>query len=279
MLRDRVAKDIFVFTSEMYAQVTAGIVLTSEGAIVIDALPFPQETRELAGFARRANPKGVRYVINTHFHADHTYGNYLFPEADVVAHERCRLALQKYGEKALEEAKAHTPELAEVQLRLPSITFNEEASLHLGDKTLQLIPTPGHTSDSIVVYLKEAKVLFAGDTIMPVPYLVWGDREEMIKSLQKIRKLSLNLVIQGHGEFLLRGEIGQAIDTSIAYLEVIYEKVKEAIAAGASRDEVRQISIESCGKSRIPLNGLVQQLHEANLIVLYNKLTAETGQR
>jgi len=272
MLRERVADDIYVFTSDLYVKVTAGVIFTSQGVVVIDTQLFLQETSELLDLVRRKSKNGVRYVINTHSHSDHVYGTYLFDGAEVISHELCRQTLQKHGEKDLEEAKDRIPELAEVQLRLPSITFTEELTLRLGNKTLRLMHTPGTTPDSIVVYVREDKVLFAGDTVMPVPYIVDGDRLELMESLRAVGKLSLDNIVQGHGGVLLRGEIKATVKSSIAYLDTIYEKVQEKIEAGAPRDELRRIGIESCGKSRIPLDGLVQDLHQANLEALYDQL-------
>jgi glyoxylase-like metal-dependent hydrolase (beta-lactamase superfamily II) len=275
MFRERVAEDIYVFTSELYVKVTAGVIFTPQGVVVIDTLLFPQETSEMLNLVRRRGKKGVRYVINTHSHSDHVYGNYLFDGAEVIAHELCRQALQKHGEEELDIAKDQIPELADVQLRLPSITFTRELTLRLGNKTLRLIHMPGTTPDSIVVYIREDKVLFAGDTVMPVPYIVDGDRVELMESLRTIAKLSLDNIVQGHGGILLRGEIKATLRSSIAYLETIYKRVREKVEAGAPRDELRKIDIESCGKSRIPLDGLVQDLHQANLMALYDQLTSE----
>lgn len=275
MLRERVSEDIFVFTSQMYAQVTAGVILTSEGVIVVDTLPFPQETREILAFVQERSTRGVRYVVNTHSHADHVYGNYLFPQATVVAHKLGRQALQRLGEKSLRQAKEQTPALAEVRLRPASITFEGELTFRFGGKTVRLMLMPGHTSDSTVVYVKEDKVLFAGDAVLPVPYIVWGDREEMITSLRAIGELSLESIVQGHGEILLRGEIKEALETNITYLECIYDQVKAMVKAGMPKEKLATITIEKCGKSRIPLNGLVQQLHQANLHKLYDTLSAE----
>ena len=274
MLRERISEGIYVFTSDLYAQVTAGVIVTSEGAVVVDTLPFPQETRELLAFVQERDLQ-VPYVINTHSHADHANGSYLFKEADLVAHRHCREILRRHGERVLEEAKAETPEVAEVQLRLPSITFDQGMTLRLGDRTVQLIPLPGHTSDSIGVYVEEDRVLLAGDTVMPVPYIVGGDRAAMIDSLRVIGQLSLENIVQGHGELILRGEVEETLKTSIFYLETIYKKVKEAVEAGAPPESVAEIDIEKCGKSRIPLNGLVQQLHQANLLYLYTMMTAQ----
>ena len=274
MLKERVADDIYVFTSELYVKGMAGAIFTSQGVAVIDTLLFPEETSELLDLVRRKSRSKVLYVINTHSHSDHVYGNYLFEGAEVIAHELCRQTLQKHGEEGLNEAKERILELAEVQLRLPSITFTKELTLRLGNKTLRLMHRPGNTPDSIVVYIREDKVLFAGDTVMPVPYIVDGDRLELMESLRAIGKLTMDNIVQGHGGVILRGEVKATLNSSIAYLDTIYERVQREVEAGASKDELRRIGIEDCGKSRIPLDGMVQDLHRANLEVLYDQLTS-----
>jgi cyclase len=272
--RERVSDHIYVFTSDYYAQVTATAVFTPDGAIVVDTLPLPGETRELLRFVRANAPQGIRYLINTHFHADHTYGSYLFTEAELITHQRCREMLVQYGQASLEKTKAQTAEFAEVILRLPEVVFDEgEAALHLGGKTLQMILTPGHTLDSTVVYVREEKILLAADTVMPVPYIVWGDPETFIESLRRIAEMPMESIVQGHGEVLLRGEIKETIKSSISYLEAISRKVREIVEAGGGPERLQQIDIESCGKSRIPLDGLVQHLHQANLQDLYARMT------
>ena len=57
MKRDRVSDDVCVFTSTQYAQVTAGVVLTPEGAVLIDTLPFPEETREIIDYLKTEGPR------------------------------------------------------------------------------------------------------------------------------------------------------------------------------------------------------------------------------
>jgi cyclase len=276
MFSERVADDIFVFTSEMYAQVTAGVILAAEGAIIVDTLPFPRETQAIVEFIQQRSPRGVRYVINTHHHGDHTYGNYLFPEAEVVAHEACRKSLLRDGERHLEAVQEQNPEVADVRLRAPTIVFERgQMVFHLASKTVQLIHTPGHSDDCVVVYIKEDKVLFGGDTVMPVPFIVEGDLQEMIASLRLIQELPLDNIVQGHGEVLLRGEISTALASSISYLQTIHKRVRRHVAAGLPLDALRKIDIERCGKSRIPLNGLVQDLHWANMAHLYNVMMAE----
>ena len=271
---DRIAEDIFVMMSERYAQVTATALLTSEGAIVVDTLPFPSEGRQIAAFIDdKLGPGRVRYVINTHHHADHVYGTFLFEDAEVVAHDRCRVLLEHLGQSALDRARIETPELAEVELRLPGMTFSKQLHIHVGHRHLHLIHTPGHTADAIIAFVVDEKAVIAGDTMMPVPHIVRGDWRQLIESLKLIKSLRPNFVVQGHGEILLRGEVDENINSSIQYLNCIVSKVQEAVDAGAPPESLREIDIEACSKSRIPLDGLVTRLHNANLIALYREFS------
>jgi cyclase len=276
--RDRVSDGVYVFTSGLYAEVTATVIFTDEGAIVVDTLPFPQETRQIRDFVvqRRTH---VIYVINTHSHADHVYGTYLFPEADVVAHYRCRRMMERVSEAELEKAKLQTPQLAEVQIRLPELLFNDMMTLRVGGKTVELASSPGHSRDVITVHVIEDRLMIASDTVMPVPYIVGGSLDDMIGSLAAMKQKNLENLVQGHGEVLLRGEIEETLDRNIRYLRNVDRLVRERIARGVPRSGILDITIEECELSRIPLGGLVQKLHQANLLTLYDAYRSEMKAR
>lgn len=275
MRRERVSEDIFIFTSRMYAQVTASVILTNEGAIVIDTLPFPAESREMADFVHRRHPRGARYIINTHFHADHVYGNYLFPEAQIIAHRKCRKGLLSVTNEQLQKAKAETPALEGVQLRIPTIVFDNEMGIHLGNRSLRLIHLPGHSEDGIGVYVDGDRILFSGDAVMPVPYFATGKHTTLRRTLQRILELSPENIVQGHGDTLLRGEIAITLEEHIKYIDCVEKHVKKILRTKRPVNSLKSISIEDCGQSPIPLDGLVRQLHYANLVGLYNQLKAE----
>lgn len=278
MLRERVASDIYVFRSDLFLQVTAGVIVTEDGAVLVDTLPFPQETRVLRDFALRRCPQGIRYVINTHAHADHTYGSYVFPDAELIAHRRCREFLQRFGQEAMDKAKRQTPELSNVQLRLPAIVFDNSLTLRVGGKTIILRHSPGHSPDVITVRVREDKVLFASDTIMPVPYLDFaggGTLTDLRRSLRSIEVAGLENVVQGHGDVLLRGEIKPTIQSSLNYLNCIEDAVRQHVESGEPPETLLKLSIEDCGRSRIPLNGMVQRLHQTNLYYLYQQMKDE----
>lgn len=280
MQRERVADDIYVFTSELYAQVTAGAVITPEGAILIDTLLFPEEARAIKHLLENRLGCPVRYIINTHYHADHTYGTCFFPDAQVIAHARCYELLDTRGRQGLSIAQQNTGELRDVSIVLPHIVFDSGTlSVHLGNKTVELRHSPGHSPDSIVCLVKEDRVLFAADTMMAIPYFVDGSYDDFVNSLHALQNGGFENVVQGHGEVVLRGEVEEVIQSDLNYLAAIRRQVERAIERGQPPEALDAVSIESCGKSRIPLNGLVQELHQANLRALYRELAAQRRSR
>jgi glyoxylase-like metal-dependent hydrolase (beta-lactamase superfamily II) len=276
MQRERVADDIYVFTSELYAQVTAGAIITSEGAILIDTLVFPEEARAIRHFVENRLGCPVRYIINTHYHADHTYGTCFFPNAQVIAHARCYELLDTRGRQGLAIAQQNSNELRDVSIVLPHLVFDSGTlSVHLGNKTVELRHSPGHSPDSIVCLVKEDRVLFAADTLMALPYFVDGSYDDFVASLHALQNGGFENVVQGHGEVVLRGEVEEVIQSDLNYLATIRRHVEWALERGKPPEALDSVSIEACGKSRIPLNGLVQELHLANLRALYRELDRE----
>lgn len=269
MQRERVTDNIFVFTSELYAQVTAGVVLTDEGAVLIDTLLYPSETRAIKRFVEDRLRTAVRYVVNTHYHADHTLGTCFFPDATIIGHELCVELLDTRGRAALENLRQNNSdaEWDDVELVLPSRTFTDEHQLHIGGETLHLWHTPGHSMDSVVCLVESEQVLFAADALMPIPYFVDGDYDAYLQTLQSLRQRGYEAVVQGHGEVILRGEVDAKIKSDISYLKKLSKKVDAALddATLDTAQALTAIKVQSCGKSHVLLNGAVEQLHRANV--------------
>lgn len=274
--RERVADNIYFFQSRNYAEVNAGVVVGQEMAVVIDTLPFPEETIEIRNFIEQNLQVPVRYVINTHYHADHSWGNYLFPDAKIISHTLCRNILEEKGRPALKKAQEKNQVFRSARIELPQITFEEgEMVIKIGKKNLRLLPLPGHTADSIGVLVEEDRVLFTGDTVMAIPYIVDGDLDESIASMKQITKMGLENVVQGHGDIILRGEIDLMMKENIEYLTEIRKHVRKASRRKYPLDLLEEIGVESCGKSRVLLGGLAADLHRMNLTGLYEQLYGE----
>jgi len=276
MHRERVSENVYWFQSEIYAQVTAGVVTGPQWAIVIDTLALPEETLAMRSFIEEELSVPVRYVINTHYHADHSWGNCFFPGATILSHTLCREAILEKGAASLEAAKRQNPIFKPVKLVPPHLTFSQgEMALRVGKKNLILFPTPGHSQDGISILIEEDRVLFAGDAFLPLPYIVDGNVDDLVATIKKIGKMGLENIVQGHGEIILRGEIDDAVKENLIYISAIRKAVRTAARRRNPQDALAMIDIESCGKSRVFLGGLAEELHRRNLRYLYRIITTE----
>jgi cyclase len=276
MHRERVSENVFWFQSEVYAQVTAGVIVGPQWAVVIDTLALPEETLSIREFIEHELGVQVRYVINTHYHADHTWGNCFFPGATVLAHARCRQLLIERGQPSLEGARRQNVALRQVKIVLPHMTFESgELNLRVGKKNLTITQALGHSNDGISVLVEEDRVLFAGDAFMPLPYVVDGDIDDTISSIKRIGRMGLENIIQGHGDIILRGEIDAAVKENLNYLTAIKKVVRSAGKRRNAEEFLEEVGIEECGKSRVYLGGLSETLHARNLQYLYRKMNED----
>jgi len=274
--RERVADNVYSFQSEYYAQVTAGVIVGPDWAVAIDTLALPEETLTIRDFIEDELKVPIRYVINTHYHADHSWGNCYFPGSLVISHTLCRQLMEKKAVGSLEEARKQNLSFRKSQIIFPHITFNSgKLTLKVGKKTLTMFPLTGHSLDGIGVLVEEDRVLFSGDVFMPIPYIVDGDYDQMVSSLKLIGSLSLENVVQGHGDVVLRGEIETAVEDHLDYLSTIRKIVRRAARRKFPGDMLETVDVESCGKSRVLLGGLAEELHQRNLKALYQQLFGE----
>ena len=272
MHRERVSENVFWFQSEVYALVTAGVVAGPQWAVVIDTLALPDETLGMREFIEHELGVPVRYVINTHYHADHAWGNCFFPGATIIGHARCRELLMERGVPSLEAARRQNPSLRQVKLVLPHITFDSgDLNLRVGKKNLTIIPAPGHSEDGIAVLVEEDRVLFAGDAFMPVPYIVDGDVDDIAASIKRIGRMGLENIVQGHGDIILRGEIDAAVKENLAYIANIKKFSRAAARRKSAEDILESAGLEESGKSRVYLGGLAESLHKRNMQALVRK--------
>jgi glyoxylase-like metal-dependent hydrolase (beta-lactamase superfamily II) len=274
MQRERITDHIFVFRSDHYAQVTAGVVVTRDGTVLIDTLLYPEETLLIRRYVEDGLGTAVKFVINTHFHADHTTGTCFFPGARVISHRLCREMLAGRGRESLRQMKENASEFALAELVLPEITFDDEMTLEFGGTTFKLRSSPGHSPDSIVCLLEEEEVLFAADTVMPIPYFVDGDFAAFTQSLNKLLERDYENIVQGHGDIILRGEAPEKIAGDLEYLSKLDEAVQGALENGWE-DIENSISLAHCGKSHVLLHGAVEQLHQQNIRTLVKQYRDE----
>lgn len=192
----------------------------------------------------------------------------------MIAHERCRELLEERGVPSLEAAKKQNPALRQVKVVLPQMTFGDgDMTLRVGKKNLILSSAFGHSDDGISVLVEEDRILFAGDSFMPIPHIVDGDVDANIASIKHVGKMGLENIVQGHGDIILRGEIDAAVKDNLNYLTAIKRSVRSISRRKNAVELLEEIRIEDCGKSRVFLGGLANTLHQSNLRALLRQMT------
>jgi glyoxylase-like metal-dependent hydrolase (beta-lactamase superfamily II) len=272
MQRERVSDNVFWFQSDIYAQVTAGVIVGPQWSVLIDTLAMPEETLAMRAFIEDALRAPVRYIINTHSHADHSWGNCFFPGATIIAHAICRTNMLENEIPGLAQSIKNNPSLKQVKIVVPHITLrNGSLTLKVGKKTLNIFASDGHSDDGISVMLEEDRVLFAGDAFLPLPYIVNGDLHKSMDTLRMYNTMTLENIIQGHGDIILRGEIEAAIENNLSYLASIESYIEQNASQMTLQEIITKADIENFGKERILLGGLVDGLHKRNLAFLFQK--------
>ncbi len=192
----QIAKDVHMI-SDSLETVNAAFVTTNRGAVIIDTMRQPSDGELLFAHVRARTAKPIRMVINTHFHADHVFGNAAFPTAPIVATDTTRKLMEQQLEGAWEDITANR-----LQLRLPEITFTGCLALHFDEKSLFLRQLDGHAPGTLVVHIPQRSTLFTSDLVFAGRFPFMGDAniEEWIEALRYLETLDPEHVIPGHGK-------------------------------------------------------------------------------
>ncbi len=186
-----------------------GVVVGDDGILLIDTRASHRQADELRDELRTLTDLPTRWVVNTHFHWDHTWGNARFPEASVWGHEQCRHELVANGELARQRVldgmpAEHHDEIREVVITPPTNTFAERMSLDIGREIRLSYHGLGHTNSDIVVLVPTEGVLFAGDLLEEGAPPSFGDAYPLDWATT-LGKLQLpSVVVPGHGDVVDR---------------------------------------------------------------------------
>ncbi len=147
-----------------------GAVICGEGVALIDTRATLVQARELREDVARLTSKPVAWVVNTHHHWDHTFGNAEFAPAPIWGHSRCADWLRLRGESMKAQLKQWAPDHAadfdEVAIVPPDHTFDTEEILTLSGRSIHLRHLGrGHTDNDVIIEIPDAGVVFAGDLI------------------------------------------------------------------------------------------------------------------
>lgn len=230
-----------IYVSPSYRGINLGLVQTDEGVVLVDTPMLPTLARQWAAEAKRYGP--IKYIVNTDHLQEHTMGNRFLEEGDIVAHEETRDRM-RMTEKAREQYRKfvseHDPEgtdlVEDFEPRLPNVTLFDRLTIFLGERELEFLHLPGHATNNIGLYLPDARVLFAGDTVVNGyrPYLGLSNIRDWLMTLRAIQVMEVDWVVPGHGE----ASTPEALDDLINYLELMRDRVQSLIEEGRTRDEV-----------------------------------------
>lgn len=264
------------FVETKYLAANVGCVTTEQGLVLIDTPMLPEEARDLRDQLRQLSELDIAYIIYTHQHFDHVVGSAFLTKRTIAYHGA--ISGIKYLEANLaREITLFFPDLYEerkemfdnLEIVLPQITFSSDLRLYMGDRTLELTFVGGHSSASIVVYVPEDKVLFAGDNIVTgqLPFTANCRFGRWIEMLRRVEEMEIDTIAPGHGD-ICGPEVARNIRL---YFEAMRDRVRSLLDAGATKEEVLQrIDLTDC--LPIPLNEWVTQQVAFDVSLMYDQI-------
>lgn len=211
-----------------------GFLVSSNGVLSVDATSTERRTRAYLEAIAGVTDRPVRTLLNTHHHGDHTYGNYLFPGATIVGHERTREELLAAGPPA-NRGLFDDVEWGDVELAPPFLTYDQGVTLWADDLRCEVsyVGTPAHTTNDSIVWIPERSVLFCGDLLVNggTPFLLMGSLAGAFEVLDEVvRPLGAQTIVSGHGP--VSGP--DLIDDIAGYLRFVQDVAKRGHEAGRS---------------------------------------------
>ena len=186
----------------------AGFFVTDDGVVVVDALGSPALAQELLREIHRVTPQALRYVVVTHYHADHIYGLQTLAQAGakVIGHASAREYLNSdTAQRRLEASRIDLAPWIDANTRLvPADQWldTQETRFRLGSMDFVVDHVgPAHTPEDVVVFVPQLGVLFAGDLFFQgrIPFVGQADSRLWIQALNRLMKYQPKIVIPGHG--------------------------------------------------------------------------------
>ncbi len=275
---EKVTDSIYYATASGTMNVGANspILINDDEALIIDSEITPAAARALVADMKAITNKPVRYVVDSHYHYDHAFGNQIFgPDVQVIGHVNTRKrmltnVMEQYTyltsvqpvparvdalkqriaeekdpqqkaalERQVANALAYLEQVKEIKVTPPTLTFNPMMSLTRGQREIQILYLGrGHTDTDVVVFLPKERLVCTGDLMESVvSYAGDAYMEEWIATLDKLRALDFDTVMPGHG-VVFKGK--GKIEAFQKYLRDVLTQAAALRKQGLSADEAAQ---------------------------------------
>jgi cyclase len=240
----------------------AGFIVGHDGVTLIDTCATEARTRALLAAVKSVTDAPIRQVVNTHHHGDHTHGNYLTAPAVIIGHRICREALEATGINHYTRAFVQ-PDWGHLEFAAPTVTFESRIDVWTGNICAELhyIGGPAHTTNDVVAWLPEERVLYTGDLVFHggTPFVVMGSISGTLKSLDRLRAFDATTVVPGHGP-VCGPEVFDQIE---AYIRFVQQIAADAHRNGTSAYDAAENADLGAFASLTDPERLVGNLHRA----------------
>ncbi|MGW2317447.1 MBL fold metallo-hydrolase [Streptomyces sp. NPDC001680] len=240
-----------------------GFITGRQSVIGIDTCATERRTRAFLDAISTVTRQPVRTLVNTHHHADHTFGNFLLPGATVVGHERTRAEVMAFGRPG-NRGVWNDVDWGRFELAPPFLTYTSDITLWADDLRcdVRYVGMPAHTTNDSVVHLPDSSVLFAGDLLFKggTPFVMMGSLSGAIEVLEKVvRPLGAQTIVCGHGPVC--GP--EVIDDMLAYLRFVEDLARRAKDAGLTPLEAARETDLGPFAEQLDAERIVGNLHRA----------------
>jgi glyoxylase-like metal-dependent hydrolase (beta-lactamase superfamily II) len=235
-----------LFFQYHHAESNNAWLVTHEGVLVIDTRQHPERAKELLAEIRKTTDQPIKWVINTHFHGDHYFGNRVFKEvgAQFIAHVDTAVMMKTYFDEEMKrrmgyfKQRGYMPQA--VKLVMPDITFEGSLHLTLGGQAVDVLYLgAGQNPGDAIVYFPKQKVIFAGG---PVAKDSWTNPSftpsipNWVDLLKTIQAMDAQIYLGGHGDVASKEDLQREIEL----LDYFDAGMREAESKNLSVGEIIQ---------------------------------------
>ncbi|MBJ8107952.1 MULTISPECIES: MBL fold metallo-hydrolase [Bacillus cereus group] len=276
----------------------AGFIDLGNGVLIFDTFTTPKAAKDLRKVAEEITQKEIKYVFNSHYHGDHTFGNQIFEDVIIISTSITRdlhaqkniiqdlnkeqidmqLYLNQLEQKMITESdpvllasldnqfkemSKVNESLSELRIVLPNLTFEDKLVIHGTCRTVELYCYGGgHTPSDAFLYLPQESIAFMGDLVLENLHPPIFSSQQFIDNLSKVDEMDIQKIVPGHGNLVTKDQI----KIMLQYLEHLNIKVASSLE---KREALDQLLLTNTPKAYANWSGV--DGYKRNLTVIYNE--------